>query len=81
MVLVANKMVDDTTVSDAEFERIPGTDVWALLWEVEPTWRSSYQIAVVDDAPADPVRVAAVADRRRRALAATAMCSAHAGPR
>ncbi|WP_169564333.1 enterochelin esterase domain-containing protein [Microbacterium indicum] len=68
VALVAGKLADDEAQGDVMFERIAGSDVWALTLELGAGWRATYSLAVADGSGVAPP---ALAERRARALAAT----------
>lgn len=70
VALVAGKLTDDTTLDDVLFEQIAGTGLWALTLRLPAGWRGSYGLAVDDGSPGHGA-VPHLAERRRRALAAT----------
>jgi hypothetical protein len=49
-VLVANKVTDASTIDDATFRRIDGTDVWECSVRMPDDWLGSYAIGIVGDA-------------------------------
>lgn len=69
VALVAGKLTDDTNMDDVVFDRIPGTDVFALTLRLGSAWRGTYSIAVEAD-PA-PAATPELAERLARALAIT----------
>ncbi|MGO1305997.1 MAG: enterochelin esterase domain-containing protein [Microbacterium gubbeenense] len=69
VALVAGKLTDDTTMDDVMFERLPGTDLFALTLRIRSDWRGTYALAVDDGSPAEPSP--ALAERRARALGVT----------
>jgi enterochelin esterase family protein len=49
VALVAGKLTDDTTMDDVIFDRVGGTDLFALTLRLGSGWRGTYAIAVDTD--------------------------------
>lgn len=69
VALVAGKLADDRTMDRVLFERIDGTDLWALSLRLGAGWRGTYALAVGDGSPA--ALPPTLAERRARSLATT----------
>ncbi|QAY71278.1 enterochelin esterase domain-containing protein [Xylanimonas protaetiae] len=66
VAVVVNKLVDDTTFTEALLEPVAGTDVWALTLRLGAGWRGSYTLAVDDGgAPSVTASAQAVLEQRR----------------
>lgn len=71
VALMAGKLTDDTTLEQVQFDRIAGTDVWALTLRLGSGWRCTYGIAVEDDTENDRPMLPDLDERLSRSLATT----------
>ncbi|MFT0848436.1 alpha/beta hydrolase-fold protein [Actinomycetaceae bacterium L2_0104] len=56
VLLWANGMFNHEEVESSEFERVDGSDLWALTLRLPSSWRASYRIAVWDSPEPAPWR-------------------------